>query len=275
MSIDISVVIPTFRRPLQLADALASVLTQTGVTLEVLVIDDCPDGSARSVVEAIHDDRVDYARNPHPTGGFPSIVRNLGWPRARGTYVHFLDDDDIVPEAHYAAALAAFESHPGVGLVFGRIEPFGDCPAEQLQRERDFFAAAARAGQRCGRFGTRLAFTGRTLFGSAMLVCSAGLVRRACLEKIGGFDPQIRLLEDTELFCRLMRGFGAHFMDRVTLRYRIGSPSLMHAPNPSAEQLREERECFRRLWGNYRRDRGSVEFLALALITRGLLRFVL
>jgi glycosyltransferase involved in cell wall biosynthesis len=40
MLIDFSVVIPTFRRTGELMEALASVLGQTGVTLEVTVVDD-------------------------------------------------------------------------------------------------------------------------------------------------------------------------------------------------------------------------------------------
>jgi hypothetical protein len=55
-------------------------------------------------------------------------VRNLGWPLTRGAFVHFLDDDDIVPGGHYAAVKAAFEQRSSVGLVFGRIEPFGVGP---------------------------------------------------------------------------------------------------------------------------------------------------
>src|SRR5215475_10535827 len=100
MSIDISVVIPTFRRPKELGEAIASVLGQTGVSFEIIVVDDSPEASAQEVVEGVGDVRVRYLRNPAPTGGVPSAVRNLGWPLARGAFVHFLDDDDIVPAGH-------------------------------------------------------------------------------------------------------------------------------------------------------------------------------
>jgi glycosyltransferase involved in cell wall biosynthesis len=272
MPIDVSVVIPTFRRPKQLAEALASVQRQAGVVTEVLVVDDCPDGSARPVVEALDVPGVTYVKNAQPTGGFPSVVRNLGWPRTTGTYVHFLDDDDIVPEGHYAAIKAEFERYPRVGLVFGRIEPFGDGPEQQLQHERQYFAAAARNAARCERLGRKFAFAGQTLFGSAMLVCGAGIVRRACIAAIGGFDPKMRLIEDTDFFCRIMRRYGARFVDRVTLYYRIGSPSLMHSPDPPPEQRIAEQEGFHRMWANYRQQQGTLEFLALAATTRLLLR---
>jgi glycosyltransferase involved in cell wall biosynthesis len=205
MITDFSVVIPTYRRKNELTEAIASVCSQTGVTLEILVVDDCPDGSAREVVESLHDERITYLRNPCPTGGRPSIVRNLAWPRAKGSFVHFLDDDDIVPEGHYAAVKAAFETHLDVGLVFGRIEPFGVGPEAQLQHERQYFAAAGRRAAACGRFGTKLAFTGQMLFGRAILVCSAGVVRRECIARVGGFDPTIRLVEDADFYARMMR----------------------------------------------------------------------
>lgn len=274
MAIDISVVIPTFRRREQLAEALASVLGQTGVALEVFVVDDCPDGSARDVVAALGDPRVAYMRNPRPTGGFPSVVRNLAWPQATGTYLHFLDDDDRVPDGHYAAVKAAFAANPRVGLIFGRVEPFGAGPAAQLQHERRYFADAGRHAKRCNRLGPKLAFVGRTLFGPAMLVCGAGIVRRACVARVGGFDPDIRLMEDADFFCRIMRTCGAAFMDRTALHYRIGSPSLMHTPNPPPEQLEREREGVRRMRAKYRSDHGTLEFLGLAALTRTLLRYL-
>ena len=76
--VDVSVVIATFRRPQQLSEALTSVLKQTGVSLEAIVVDDSPESSARDVVENFKDSRVRYITNPEPSGGFPSVVRNLG-----------------------------------------------------------------------------------------------------------------------------------------------------------------------------------------------------
>lgn len=83
MEIDFSVVIPTFRRPELLAEALASVLRQRDVTLEIIVVDDSPEGSAEHLVKGMADARIKYLKNPHPSGGVPSAVRNMGWPLAR------------------------------------------------------------------------------------------------------------------------------------------------------------------------------------------------
>jgi glycosyltransferase involved in cell wall biosynthesis len=272
MTVEFSVIVPTFRRPIQLLDAARSVLSQSGVSVQLIVVDDSPEGSAQEAIDTLNDSRVRYIKNPHPTGGVPSIVRNLALSYAEGSYLHFLDDDDIVPEGHYAVVSKAFSDHPEVGMVFGRIEPFGDCPPEQLEHERRYFEDAARRAAACQRLGRRWGFTSQMLFGKALLVCSASVLRRECAVELGGFDPDIRLLEDADFNLRVMREFGAYFLDTVALKYRIGSPSLMHSPNPDPAQLAAEREGHKKMHVKYFKRRGFLEFYALALFSRTILR---
>lgn len=270
MAVDVSVIIPTYRRNRELSEAIASVCAQAGATFEIVVVDDCPDGSAELLVKGLSDPRIRYLRNPRPTGGVPSVVRNLGWPLASGRFLHFLDDDDIVPPGHYAAVIAAFEQQPRIGMIFGRIAPFGAGPQVQLRHERDFFSRAAANSIACARLGPKLGFAGQMLFDLPLLVCSANIVRRECVAEIGGFDPDIRLMEDADFHVRVIRKYGACFLDRPALSYRIGSPSLMHAARPTAEQLREQRKGRHRMRLKYRREHGALEFYALALLTRAM-----
>jgi GT2 family glycosyltransferase len=249
-------------------------LRQHEVSIEVIVVDDSPEGSAEDVVGRFADRRITYVRNPSPSGGIPSVVRNMGWRLARGAYVHFLDDDDIVADGHYAAASAAFAAHPSIGLVFGKIDPFGDGPAEQLDHEHRYFADAARKAAVSGRFGSRMAFAGRMLFDKALLVCSASVIRRQCLVRVGGFDPAIRLMEDVDFHLRAMRECGALFLNRTAIRYRVGSPSLMHSPDPTEAQKQDERLGHRQMRTKYRQRYGALEFYALAIFTRTVLRLL-
>jgi glycosyltransferase involved in cell wall biosynthesis len=273
MPVDFSVIVPTFRRPNELLEAIASVLAQRDVQIEIFVIDDSPEGSAQEAVEALGDPRVTYLKNPRPSEGVPSVVRNLGWPLARGAFVHFLDDDDIVPEDHYAVVKAAFGAHPEVGVVFGRVEPFGDAPEEQMQHEREFFAAAAQRAARCSRFGRRWAFTGRMMFNGLLLVTGAGVVRRECVQRLGGFDPQMPIREDWDFYARAMRRYGAYFLDQIALRYRIGSRSLLHYSVELSEiDLRNLRDGRRRKRAKYRAERGILEYIAVKLFTKTVLK---
>jgi glycosyltransferase involved in cell wall biosynthesis len=274
MPVEFSTIIPTFRRLEQLKDTLASVLSQDSVEVEIIVVDDCPEHSAREVVSRLQDPRVIYLANPEPTGGKPSKVRNLGWPLAKGAFIHFLDDDDLVSEGHYAAVRNAFLARSNIGMVFGRVEPFGCGPIPQLQHERGYFTDAARNAARCGRFGRRWAFVGRMLFDNVLLVCSASVLRRECVSSLGGFDPDIRLMEDADFHVRVMRRFGAAFLDRVAVRYRIGAPSLMHSPCPTEAQLEAQRLGHRQMVYKYRQEHGSVEFYGLKLMTRTIWKFV-
>ena len=272
MSVEFSVVIPTFRRPRKLIEAISSALCQDGAIIEVVVIDDSPEGSAESAVKGISDSRITYLKNPKPTGGVPSVVRNVGWPLARGKFIHFLDDDDTVAEGYYSAAKKAFAENPSIGLVFGRIEPFGTGPAAQLEHERLYFVDAAWKAGLSGRFGPRLAFVGRMLFDKALLVCSSSIIRRECVARLGGFDPSIRLMEDADFHVRAMRECGALFLDRTAIHYRVGSPSLMHSPKPTEAQKQGVRLGHRQMQLKYRKQRGAIEFYTLALFSRTVLR---
>jgi glycosyltransferase involved in cell wall biosynthesis len=274
MTIDFSVIIPTFRRPRRLLESITSALDQREVTVEVIVIDDSPEGSAEIPVTGLLDSRVRYLKNPLPTGGVPSIVRNIGWPLANGSFLHFLDDDDVVVNGYYIAAKEAFKKHPAIGLVFGGIEPFGTGPPSQLDRERRYFITAAQKAASCARFGPRWAYAGRMLFDMAFLVCSASIVRQQCVTSSGGFDPTIRLMEDADFHVRIMREFGAHFLHRTAIRYRVGSPSLMHSPDPAASQREEELAGRRKMQSKYRAARGNLEFYGLALFTRTILKIL-
>jgi glycosyltransferase involved in cell wall biosynthesis len=272
MSIDISVVIPTFRRPRPLGEAIASVLGQTGVSVEIIVVDDSPEASAQSVVESIGDARVRYLKNPVPSGGMPGKVRNLGWPLARGDFIHFLDDDDIVPEGHYAAVTRIFSERPDVGVIFGRIEPFGDAPEEQMRHERAYFANAARRALLCSRFGPTWGFTAGMLFHPSMLVCSACVVRRTCVQHVGGFEPRMRLCEDAAFYTFAIRHSGACFVDRVSLRFRVSNPSMMHSITRDPAEEKQLKETFALMYGRYRAERGALEFFAMKIFARTVLR---
>lgn len=272
MAIDVSVVIPTCRRNPELLAAIASVQRQESTTQEIIVVDDSPEGIARTPVESLGDARITYLRTQRPTGGIPSIVRNLAWPRATGMFVHFLDDDDIVPEGHYARVKALFQRRPEIGLVFGRIAPFGDCPQEQLRREEAYFADAARRARKCARIGMKRVFAGQMLFENPLLVCGAGVLRRSAVARVGGFDPEIRLMEDAEFYARVTRECGAAFIDEIVLHYRIGFPSLMHRPAPLLAQLEAQRAGRRRMQAKYLRRYGAAEFCVLAAFTRLVMR---
>jgi hypothetical protein len=91
---------------------------------------------------------------------------------------------------------------------------------------------------------------------------------------LGGFDPEIRLMEDADYHLRAIRQCGALFLDRMAIHYRIGSPSLMHAAVPTQAQLEAQRLGHKQMKTKFRKRYGAIEFYALALFTRTLLKII-
>jgi len=265
MSADFLVIIPTYRRPKFLPGTILSALGQSGVNVKVVVVDDCPEGSAETQVKALADPRIIYLKNPEPSGGWPSRVRNRGFNYAAsanipGEFVHFLDDDDIVPEGHYASVAQIFAAHKDIGVVFGIvatfIEPSDDkdirvLQEKALQHEKYCFDKAAKRASTYCRIASRVPVAGDKLlqflfttysqFGHPMFVCSAAVIRRKSVAEIHGFDPQMRLMEDNEFYTRAIRHCGVYFTGKPSINYRVGSASaLMHSLVLSEEEKLKE-----------------------------------
>ncbi|NHC15158.1 glycosyltransferase family 2 protein [Motilibacter deserti] len=112
------VVLTQGKRPLELKEAVESLLRQTGVRLDVLVVGNGwePDGLPPEVRT------LALPRNL----GIPA-GRNAGGRAVEGELVVFLDDDASLPDSGtLAEAVARFEADPGLGLVqFHPVDPDG------------------------------------------------------------------------------------------------------------------------------------------------------
>jgi len=266
---DLSVIIPTFRRPVELVEAITRVLAEQQIRLEVIVVDDSPEGSARNAVASIADSRVRYLNSERPSGGKPALVRNQGWPHATGRFVQFLDDDDLPDVGAYTAMIGALEANSGKGVVFGRVEPFGNDPHE-LQLQEAYFNNATKRARFSNRFGLRWLITANMLFMDSLLVNSACMLRRECIEPLGGYDVDCELNEDADFYLRAIRRFGCVYLNRVVVHYRTCAPSLMHDRVGSDPLSRAYRHIHRK----YRAEHGAIEYMSLKLFARAALRWL-
>lgn len=264
--IDVSVVIPTFHRQAQLLEAIGSVLAQAKVSVEVIVVDDSADGSARAAVSSVSDPRVRYITQKEPSGGLPALPRNEGARLAGGRYLYFLDDDDLLMPDTLAVMSDALQATPHAGMVFGTVEPFG--PDERMLRHnQQYFSRARDIARRLRGAG---ALHASLVFRPSILVNSACMARRSAFEAVGGYDPDIPICEDADLWGRIAYSSGGYvFLDRPVVRYRTGAPSLMHN---LAEKDQKLHVSYRRIQQKYRRAQGPVRFLARKLWVRAVLR---
>lgn len=123
MSADIAVIVPTLRRPAELARALRSVFAQTGVEArlrEIVVVDNDPRATAREAVGALAADSpcpLLYVHEPRPG---VATARNAALQATQASLIAFLDDDEAA-EPHWLSALIAGQVETGADVVFGPI----------------------------------------------------------------------------------------------------------------------------------------------------------
>ncbi|KUJ65183.1 hypothetical protein ACZ90_50200 [Streptomyces albus subsp. albus] len=126
MSIKVSVIVPTHNTGKTVLDGLTSFREQTlpRSEFEVLYVDD---GSTDDTPELLASELAgeeNFRLIRSENSGWPGRPRNLGMDAARGTYLHFVDDDDyLAPQA--LARLYARAVETGADIVAGRMAGHG------------------------------------------------------------------------------------------------------------------------------------------------------
>jgi glycosyltransferase involved in cell wall biosynthesis len=184
---EVSVVIPTRDRSRLLGLTLHSVLWQRAVDLEVVVVDDGSTDDTAQMVAGLGDRRVRLVR--HDTAQGVSAARNRGIAEAGGSWVAFLDDDDLwAPDKLTRQLQAARRS--GRDWVYA-----GGVNVDQHLRvlEGGPPPPPDRIVELLGRYNP-------VPVGASNVVVHAGTLTRA-----GAFDRRLRRTEDWDLWIRLAR----------------------------------------------------------------------
>lgn len=178
MSVDVSVVIPTFQRPDYLRRVLASLAEQQAAfPFEVVVVDNDPEESAAAVVAQMATAfPVRLRRVSEPRTG-QSQARNTGFREAEGDVVALLDDD-VVPRAGWLTAITAPIRAGAAAGTGGPVILDPNAPSPQWFRES-------------GLDGYLTAFTlgseARPLAPDEILVTANAAFDRASVHRVGGF----------------------------------------------------------------------------------------
>jgi hypothetical protein len=189
----VSVCIPTYNRAEYLGDAIGSVLEQTMEDFEIIVYDDASTDATVAVVEGFADPRIRYFRQPVRVG--ISGNRNACLAVARGQYIGWLDSDDRYLPSMLDRQCRVLDAHPEVGLVHGEavwIDAAGTpvtMPAPKFPPTTDTIEPGLAAF--------------RELCASNYIVVPTVLVRRACYETVGTYNPALQVAEDSEMWLRI------------------------------------------------------------------------
>lgn len=176
-----TVVLNTFNRAQIVPDAVRSVLDQTWSDFELLVVDDGSSDGTADAIARFSDERVRYIHRPN--GGL-AAARNTGLREARGEFVTFMDDDDLVRPV-WLERMASALGRSGAAVV--------SCGTEIRRMDGSILEL-------------RLPHPLGTAFDDQVGLFLPGTfaVRRDVLDDVGGYWEEIRCSEQTELSLRVL-----------------------------------------------------------------------
>ena len=189
----VSIILRTYNRAHLLPKAIDSVLSQTFGDFEVLIIDDGSTDTTRNATSSFRDERLRYYKKRHEG---PSASYNFGLKHARGNYIGYLDDDDILYPNHLKTLSAFLDTHSSIGLVYADID------IKSRHRLRSLYP---------WDFSKKLLEVDNVIPGNCSL-----LHRKACIAKTGLYKEALHFAEDWDFWLRLSDSYKiAHIKETV------------------------------------------------------------
>lgn len=201
MSIAVSVVIPYYYSGRSfLAEALASVRSQTATPAEIIVVDDGSSevGQAHlsSLGEGVRVVRLERNRGP-------GVARNAGVEAAAQPYIAFLDSDDIWLPHKLETQYALMRAWPELDATYTGVVAF-------------LADGSELAKVLCGR-----SLSAAVALSRHEMITPSIMIKRSSFLALGGFDPRFRCTQDWEMQIRMaLAGFQTQAIDETLVRVR-------------------------------------------------------
>lgn len=205
----VSIIIRTMERPYFLREALQAVRNQTYRNLDVIVVDD---GTAKSqgVLKEFKALNVRYVSPDRRLGR--CRAGNVGLEHAKGDYVNFLDEDDLLFADHVEVLVGELESHRGYGASYSEgfqveTELISDSPFQYNEWVWEIVHAQP--------------FDRELIREKNYMPINCVMFSRSLYLRCGGFDENLSLLEDWDLWTRYAASTDFLFVPKTTCLYRV------------------------------------------------------
>lgn len=218
----VSICIPAYKAERYLAETLESIRAQTFDDFEVIVTEDGSKDRTEEIVRAF------ASRLPQPVVYQPVAVnqglpatRNTGISAARGRWIALLDSDDLWTPTHLEELVSTAKS-TGADLVHAGSLLFDSDTGRDLEPRMPSAEEIAL-------------FPASLYTGSYIIQPSSVLLSRELWQRVGGFNPQFRYVEDREMWLRCARAGGRFACTgNLTCRYRKHATALSRHAGPMA-----------------------------------------
>lgn len=191
----ISIVITTFNRAFLLERCIQSVLAQPYSPIEVILVDDASTDDTKYVAGK-YAEQIRYIRKEH--GGI-AATRNVGCRAAKGDYIAFVDDDDLMHPNRLPGLVEALSVHPGCVCVFSQgslIDQGGNDTGVKCFNDEKWPQGTAIIDEAYEQM----------VAADITVTPWSSLILRTAGESVGWFDENFKHgCEDTDFFMRLSR----------------------------------------------------------------------
>jgi glycosyltransferase involved in cell wall biosynthesis len=221
----VTFVVPCFKLAHVLGECLSSICGQSYPNLEILVMDDCSPDDVAWVIGAFGDARVQHIRNEPNLGHLRNY--NKGIALAKGEYIWLISADDVLRDRSVVERLVAvLERNPRAGYAF--------CPAVR-------FTAAGDRGPYGSHGDQDRIFRGEEFLREWLVLgnsvpAAAGLVRRVCYERLGGFPLDMPFAGDWYMWALFALYYDVAYLAAPMVGYRThdGNMTLEFKGRPAA-----------------------------------------
>lgn len=212
----VSVVIPSYNRGWVVQEAIESVLGQDYDDFELIVVDDGSTDETRDILAAYDNITVLEQSNQGV-----SAARNKGVAHANGTFIAFLDSDDVWLPRKLAVQVDFFQQNPKA-LV---------CQTQETW---------VRKGRRVNP-GKRHQKQSGMFFERSLELClvspSAVMIKKSFFDEIGRFDESLPACEDYDLWLRINAHHPIYLIDQPLIVKRGGHPDQLSV-SPGLDRFR-------------------------------------
>lgn len=132
----VSIIMPVYGVELYIEKAILSVINQTYLNWELLIINDGSKDNSRDIAEKYSTQYENIFLYDKENGGL-SDARNFGLKYAKGTYVHFFDSDDWIDEDMYSYYIPIIEKEYAEVLIFGYVVDYVTASGEIIKSTRN------------------------------------------------------------------------------------------------------------------------------------------
>lgn len=225
----VSIAMPVYNSAPTIREALESALEQTYENLEILVVDNASTDGTPDIVRSYDDTRIVLHENPTNLG--PNGNANRSVQLSNGAFVKFLHSDDALFPTCVERMAEVMARSPRIGMVFARRRiVIGDESDPDMVSFRETYQDAQRQFGRLSEVNDGRRMLARWLDDSFshnwVGEQSSVMMRREALQRMGLFNPHVRMLTDVEMWARAMFHYDIGFVDDELSTYRFHATNL-------------------------------------------------